>query len=71
MNMNAFKYLGIAEKYMKCQEMTWEEMRKCSSAWASAADQGQQTPLSTPTLMQRDMGPRLSMGQTDARNREL
>lgn len=51
--------------------MTWEEMRKCSSAWVSAADQGKQAPLGTPALLQMDTGPQLSMGQTDARKREL
>lgn len=55
MNMNAFKWLGMAKKYyMKCQETTWEEMKKCSSAWASAADQGKQPPLGTSALIQTD-----------------
>lgn len=72
MDVTAFKWLGIAKKYyMKCQEMTWEEIKKCSSAWASAAHQGKQAPVGTSALIQMDRGPQLFLGQTDDRNRKL
>lgn len=57
--------------YMKCQGMTWEGMKRCSSAGVSAAVQGWQDPLGTQALVQLYTGPQLSVGQTDAGKGEL
>lgn len=56
---------------MKCQGMTWEGMKRCSSAGVSAAVQGWQDPLGAQALVQLYTGPQLSVGQTDAGKGEL
>lgn len=72
MNMNAFKYTVMAKQcYMKCQEIVWEEMRKCNCVGDSADVQEWQDSLGTQALIQLYNSPQLSMGQRYTRRREL
>lgn len=56
------------QHYMKCQEMAWEEMRRCSSAGAGAAIPGWQDHLGSQALIQLYTSLQPFMGQTEKEN---